>query len=237
MIKNFLKEMFAKFKNSDDPEERDIANVISERKNQQLWIALAGKTGAGKSTLINLLFEPKPKLKVGVGKPGTTEAETHVLTLGGDRGTIKYTDLPGIGESKKHKAQVEATNIEYFKKCDLVLWLFKTDDSAKEIEEEFFEKISPKLKKKLIYGLSRCDKADGGNWYNKGREPSKGQKEFILNRIEDISETFGIPEDKILEFSAHKKYHIDLLTNYMISSIKKKGDILRHKMAEIILTK
>lgn len=229
MIKNFLKEAFDFLVNSKERYADDVLEGIAARKEAPIRIAVAGKTHAGKSTLINLLFKPKPKLKVGVGRPGTMKPFTGgiELKLGKDRGTLIYTDLPGIGSDKRNKKFIEETNIEHFEKCDIILWLFRCKDTAKEVEQEFYEGLNRRIKKKIVFGLSQVDE---GGWYNKGREPSKKQKIYIMNRIHDICESFNIREDEIIEFSARKNYRVDLLVKKLILSIKDKGDILRHKI-------
>lgn len=231
MIKDYLLDAYRKFKNSSNINS-ELLSGIEQRKKEEIWIVFAGKTHVGKSTLINVLFNPKEKLKEGNGSPGTKKPFTDkiALELTNERGNLIYTDLPGFGADLKSKQYNEQTNLDYFEKCDLIVWLFKCDDTAKELEQIFYNKLKPKIKKKIVFGLSQVDKASG-NWYNKGLKPSKKQLIYIMRRITDISAHFDIPKDKIIDFSTHKNYNIDKLAKHLILSIKGKGDVLRHKIA------
>lgn len=231
MWKNFFSEAYQLLRNSKSSEDKDLADGIDYRMNDELWIVFAGKTHVGKTTLINLLFNPKIKLKLGHGKPGTLSpySDKAELELKNGKGKITYTDLPGIGSDINSKEYNENMSIKYFKKCDIILWIFKCDDTAKEIEQLFYKKLDKKIKDKIVFGLSQIDKATG-NWYNNGKEPSKKQKSYIMNRINDISNHFGIPKEEIIPFSSRKKYNIERIARKLIYSIQSKGDIMLHKV-------
>lgn len=213
-----------------DVESHDVLEVVRSREQKEIWIVAAGKTGVGKSTLFNLLFEPKPRLQMGDGKPGTSVPITHDFELSGGRGRIKYTDMPGFGDSEENEEDIGRINMEILEKCDLILFLFKCDDTAKASEQKFYKKLSKKIKNKMIFGLSKIDQASG-NWNNRGKKPSEEQIRFILNRIDDLCCHFSIDEKNIVEFSAKKKYNIDILLNKMILTAKGFSDILRHKIS------
>jgi small GTP-binding protein len=230
MIRNFLKMFEDLLIHKTDSESQDTLEVVRSRKQKELWIVVAGKTGVGKSTLFNLLFQPKPRLYEGEGKPGTSEPETHEFELGEGRGKIKYTDMPGIGDNEDNEEEIEKINIQILKKCDLILFLFKCDDTAKVSEQRFFKKLNRKIKNKMVFGLSKIDQATG-NWNNRGRKPSEEQMRFILNRIDDICYHFDIDEKNIIEFSAKKKYNIDILLNKMRLTAKGFSDILTNKIS------
>ncbi len=231
MLKNFLKIFAEGYKNSTDPIEKSVYRAIRSREQAPIWIVSAGKTGVGKSSLFNKIFKPTPKLKEGRGKAGTLSATTQEIDLGEDRGTLKYTDLPGIGESLEKNEEVYDAIIKTLEECDLIIWLFKCDDTSKDSEQLFYNKLSKEIKSKIIVGLSKIDQASG-NWNFKQNSPSKDQIDFILNRIEDISETFGFNENEIIDFSVKMDYQVHLLLRKMMIKIKGKGDILRNKVDE-----
>ncbi len=217
---------------SKSKEQKDIFDGLKKRINEEIWIVVAGKSGTGKTTLINYLFDPEKKLKEGVGDFGTSTPYTEYYDLGQGKGRIKFTDLPGIGESEESNNKNNSITFDYISECDLVIWLFKSDDNAKIAEQSFFRNLDDKIKRKFILGLSKVDQpVNRGFWDEGNNQPSDEIKTHIQKRIKSIQQKINIPEKKIIDFSVYKEYHIDILVGVMIMNIEGKGDVLQNDLA------
>lgn len=215
-------------------EQQDIKSILEQRAKDVVWVVIAGKSGTGKSSLINYLFDPPIPLEEGVGDYGTIEPHTEELDLGEEKGRIKFTDLPGIGESLESDKSAKNLTRHYLEKCDVVLWLFKSDDNTKISEQEFFNELPKHLKDKFILGLSKIDQpVNRGFWNDKTNTPSQKIMEHILKRIDSIHKSIDIPTTKIIEFSTYKEYHVDILAKALLMSMKNKSDVLEHKLANV----
>lgn len=184
-------------------------------------IAFIGKTGVGKSSTINKLFNPKPHLKIDHVQPATMGIEIFELSLG-DRGKLIIVDCPGLGESK----EADRRNIAAYKKLlensDVVVWVLKADDRSIGIDQELMKKVLPKrLRKKLVIAINQVDLMHPRDWYNKHKIPSIEQEENIIKKEEFVRKKFteaGLPPFRLISFSAEKKYRLALLFNSMVDA-------------------
>ena len=111
--------------------ETDLAHVAAPL--EPIRMAIVGQIGAGKSSLTNLL---NGEFAVEVGVLATTSGMTVCETQFGDA-AVKIIDLPGLdGE-----AATEQLIFDEFLKSDLVLWLVKANQPARELDNKFRQKI------------------------------------------------------------------------------------------------
>lgn len=216
---------FFKFLTSGTTLDKDkalIYEILGDEKSD-LIICIAGKTGSGKSSLINLLFDPIPLQEVHHGKPSTREPR-EIFYEDKDRGKFTIIDLPGFCESVENKEKIEDYYQRFLPLADVVLWLTRVDDSADECDQSFYRRLDEDIKLKIVFGISQLDAARGGRWNYKSNKPGKKQINGIYNKIMTIKNNFNLEddglEDKVVCFSSERKYNIDKLV-YSLSKYAK----------------
>ena len=111
--------------------ETDLVHLAAPL--EPIRIAIVGQVGAGKSSLTNLL---NGEFAVEVGVLATTEGIT-VCEAQFDEAAVKIIDLPGLDGD----AVIEQLIFDEFLKSDLVLWLVKANQPARELDTKFRQKI------------------------------------------------------------------------------------------------
>lgn len=199
----------------------DIANEIQESIDTPPQIVLIGKTGVGKSSTINKLFDPKPHLPIDHVEPATMNIEVLTLSLG-DRGDLIIVDCPGLGDS----SQADKRNMLAFKELlaqsDVAVWILKADDKTLGIDISFVKKILPKtLKERLVVGINQIDNMQPGEWNTEFNIPSQEQdgsikrkEKYVLSRFKEI----GIEPFSIVSYSAKRDYHLIKLFRALVEA-------------------
>ena len=129
-------------KNSPQPAPQYVQDVqitdlkVQERlkKYNSLRVLVLGKSGVGKSSLVNALFGSSKVAKVGTINAETPGVKCYDLELGDV--IIKIFDTPGFmsGESKSNKKYLQ--NIRDVCKCaDVVFLCFRMEGHSKDLEE------------------------------------------------------------------------------------------------------
>lgn len=178
---------------------QDLYEIASEINNQRnlgklietpFTIGVMGKSGAGKSTIINALCQKNACQSGGVG--GCTRKIQKVSATFGDMPII-LVDFPGIAESEKWNESYIKLYENYLEQIDVLLWVIKLDDRSLVEDEIFFkEHIKYKFEGKTIFVLSQADKAEPTReWNNQHYLPSEKQKNIIQQKIELIFNMFA----------------------------------------------
>lgn len=110
-----------------------ILDKLKQETKSPPKVAVIGKSGVGKTTTINNLFNAQ--LKTSSTTVGTTEAQTEEFTLP-TGGTLNVVDLPGYGRSEAEDKEYEKIYQELIPSCDLVFLVLQanTRDSSDDIE-------------------------------------------------------------------------------------------------------
>jgi len=133
----------------------DIKKIIPERKFQLILekfkqetqlppkVAVIGKSGVGKTTTINNLFNAK--LKTSPTTVGTTQAQIKEFTLA-TGGTLTVIDLPGYGRSEAEDREYDKIYRQIIPSCDLVFLVIQADTRDMTDDIEMINKITTWLK-------------------------------------------------------------------------------------------
>lgn len=109
-----------------------------ESEGLKLTVIMAGKTGCGKTSLMNAIFKNQVGEVAQDGRPCTKKNEWHIWKS--DVGDVSIIDVPGFGEA--NSPQINGLdyqeNIHLLgKSAHLMLLVLKCDDKALQLEENF----------------------------------------------------------------------------------------------------
>ena len=130
---------------------RHILEHLRKLTSHEPVIGIMGKSGAGKSSLCNALFQGEVT-PVSDVHAGTREVQR--FRLSGHGHSMVITDLPGVGESRDRDAEYEALYRDILPELDLVLWLIKADDRALSVDEYFWRHILHRGHQQVLFVVS-----------------------------------------------------------------------------------
>jgi predicted GTPase len=106
-------------------------------------VAIFGKSGVGKTTTINSLFNARWKTSHTI--VGTTQAQMKEFELS-TGGTLNVLDLPGYGRSVQEDKEYEKIYRDLIPSCDLVFLILQSNTRDFADDEEMILKVSEWLK-------------------------------------------------------------------------------------------
>ena len=199
----------------------DIADELQETIDTPPQIVIIGKTGVGKSSTINKLFDPKPNLPIDHVEPATVSIEVLTLSLG-DRGDLIIVDCPGLGDSPQADKRNMLAFKEILAQSDVAVWITKADDKTLGVDISLIKKILPKnLKDRLVVGINQIDNMQPGEWNIEFNIPSKEQDASIKRKEEVVRARFneiGIEPFSIVSYSAKRDYHLIKLFRALVDA-------------------
>ncbi|MGO2143629.1 MAG: GTPase family protein [Serratia bockelmannii] len=181
-------------------------------------IGIMGKTGAGKSSLCNALFQ-QPLSPVSDVQGCTREPLCFSLDMGGRRLTL--IDLPGAGESLNYDQAYRQLYQEQLPKLDLILWVMKADDRACATDEAFHRfllecGVSPGS---IVFVINQADKAEPSlEWDREAGEPSPAQQLTLTARSAAVARQFATPYP-VHAVSAKAGYNLAQLVQTLIFAL------------------
>lgn len=200
-----------------------FATFMSELKQatRPPQIVIIGKTGSGKSTTLNAVFNPQPNLVVNHIEPATESFHLFSVSLG-KRGSLQIVDCPGFGDGEKVDSENLAIYQSILAKSDIALWIIKADDRALGFDQVYARKVLPDhLSERLIVGINQVDKLSPGKWSEKYNLPSPTLKQSINKKVDFVARKFaeiGITPHSIVPYAAAKNYRLHALFRAMIEA-------------------
>lgn len=114
-------------------------NQLNLLINYSPTIGLMGKTGAGKSSLINALFQ-SPLSPVSNISGCTRQAQYFSITMSNH--TLTFIDLPGVGESIERDKEYHQLYRNLLPELDLIIWVLKRKPATKAKGQVRFYRVA-----------------------------------------------------------------------------------------------
>ncbi|UUW18789.1 GTPase family protein [Serratia ureilytica] len=195
-------------------------NLILERLRSltqyEPVIGIMGKTGAGKSSLCNALFQGE------VTPVSNVEACTRdVLSfrISSSSHSLLLVDLPGVGESKERDEEYTTLYRRILPELDLVLWVIKADDRALSVDEHFYRKVMLAYQHQVLFVVNQADKAEPCHqWNAASNTPSHSQQSTIEAKRSAVQQLF-LPHHPVCVVSARTGWGLDEMVETMMRSL------------------
>lgn len=213
---------------------KHLLNHIRKLTDYEPVIGIVGKTGSGKSSLFNALFQCKIS-PVSDVSACTRSAIQHRLIFG--RHSLMLVDLPGAGESAFRDMEYTKLYQEWLPRMDLIIWLIKADDRALAVDERFYNDVMGEFSSRVLFVVNQVDKIEPGlEWDASSNIPSSRQLSNIALKVADITRLFS-PVNPVCAVSARTGWGIgDMVETLMICLPAPAGSPLSAQLREELRT-
>ena len=124
-----------------------LENEWKKKKAESLKIGVIGKTGVGKTTTVNSLFQAKFVTSRTI--VGTTKAQYKDFILP-DGGKLTIVDMPGYGRSVAEDKLYRDIYLNELPKCDIILLVVQGNSSDLRDDQRMIKTIESWSKAGLI---------------------------------------------------------------------------------------
>ncbi|CAQ86051.1 conserved hypothetical protein [Photorhabdus asymbiotica] len=172
-----------------------------------------GKTGAGKSSLCNALFQGEV---TPVSDIDACTRDVLRLRLRSGEHSLILVDLPGVGESEQRDEEYEYLYRKVLPELDLILWIIKADDRAFSIDERFYRRVIAGYQQRVLFVVNQADKIEPSHeWNSISNTPSHNQSANMEARLESIRHLFSshLP---VCAVSARKEWNLPSMVETMM---------------------
>lgn len=152
---------------------KHIFDHIQKLTHYEPVIGIMGKTGAGKSSLCNALFQSEV---TPISDISACTRDVLRFRLCSVHHSLILVDLPGVGESEQRDKEYESLYRRILPRLDLILWVIKADDRAFSVDERFYKRVMTDHQHRTLFIVNQADKIEPSHeWNVTGNAPSPDQ--------------------------------------------------------------
>ncbi|CNI69743.1 GTPase family protein [Yersinia vastinensis] len=187
--------------------------------NYSPTIGVMGKTGAGKSSLINALFQSSLSPVSNVSSC-TRQAQRFSITM--NNHTLTFIDLPGVGECFKRDREYHQLYRNLLPELDLIIWVLKADDRAWSSDEQCYRFLIEQCgyqSERFLFVLNQADKIEPcRQWNEHNHQPSSEQTVNLELKQQAVVTAFK-PHHPVMTVSAVENYQLTELAEQLIQAL------------------
>ncbi|BBU96773.1 50S ribosome-binding GTPase [Providencia rettgeri] len=187
--------------------------------NYSPTIGLMGKTGVGKSSLINALFQSQLSSVSNVSGC-TRQAQRFSMTM--NNHTLTFIDLPGVGESLERDKEYHQLYRNLLPELDLIIWVLKADDRAWSSDEQCYRFLTEQCgyqSERFLFVLNQADKIEPcRQWDEQYHQPSHEQA-ANLELKQQAAITVFKPHHPVMTVSAAEGFQLTELAEQLIQAL------------------
>ncbi len=198
-------------------------NRLNHLINYSPTIGLMGKTGVGKSSLINALFQSSLS-PVSDISGCTRQAQRFSMTM--NNHTLTFIDLPGVGESIERDKEYHQLYRNLLPELDLIIWVLKADDRAWSSDEQCYRFLTEQCgyqPSRFLFVLNQADKIEPcRQWDEQYHQPSHEQA-ANLELKQQAAITVFKPNHPVMTVSAAEGFQLTELAEQLIQALPAKA--------------
>ena len=181
-------------------------------------IGIMGKTGAGKSSLCNALFQ-QPICLTSDLMACTREPQRLVLTVG--ERSMTLVDLPGVGETPEKDEAYLSMYQQLLAELDLIIWVIRADDRARATDIVTHRALlnASADPSRFLFVLSQADRVppvpDGKEW----QVLPDAEQCLSLAAISSLVAVQLPSSFPVMPVSAHTGYNLSALVELMVHAL------------------
>ncbi|MDN3700141.1 50S ribosome-binding GTPase [Vibrio artabrorum] len=211
-------------KNNEKPSVESLKAFVEEVRNFKPKVAIMGKSGAGKSSLVNALFGESVST---VSDIGTGTKEVNYFDYEG----ITLIDFPGLADlNKENEAQFLKMYEEELSDVDLALWIIPANDRANAPDIAIYEQLLKPERERMptMVILSKQDNVGTPHkkfWDDDDFRPTDKLVQAILEKENLLSNEFDLSTRYISSVATeydddtkvYRSFNLDGLVNKIVS--------------------
>ncbi|HEM8141387.1 TPA: 50S ribosome-binding GTPase [Providencia rettgeri] len=215
-----FKTLLATFPNTF---QTSFFNQLNYLINYSPTIGMMGKTGAGKSSLINALFQSTLS-PVSDVSGCTRQAQHFKMTM--NNHTLTFVDLPGVGESLERDKEYHSLYRNVLPELDLIIWVLKADDRAWSSDEQCYRFLTEQCgyqPNQFLFVLNQADKIEPCRQWNEHNHQPSSEQAYNLKLKQQVVITAFKPHHPVIPVSAVENYQLTELAEQLIQALPAKA--------------
>ncbi|EPJ7337122.1 GTPase family protein [Citrobacter amalonaticus] len=195
-----------------------ILSRLQHAMHYEPVIGIMGKTGAGKSSLCNALFQ-QPICLTSDLMACTREPQRLVLTVG--ERSMTLVDLPGVGETPEKDEAYLSMYQQLLAELDLIIWVIRADDRARATDIATHRALlnASADPSRFLFVLSQADRVppvpDGKEW----QVLPDTEQCLSLAAISSLVAVQLPSSFPVMPVSAHTGYNLSALVELMVHAL------------------